>query len=62
LQLFRSQDGLGEGGDDLEEVCGDAVVGELEDGGVGVFVDGDDGLRAFMPTRCWMAPEMPTAR
>src|SRR5262249_35967410 len=33
---------LGERGDDLVKVAHDAQVREAEDGGVGVFVDGDD--------------------
>jgi hypothetical protein len=40
-------DGLGECGDDFEEVAYDAVVGYFEDWGFGVFVDGDDALRAL---------------
>ena len=31
--------------DDVEEVADDAVVGHVEDGRFGVFVDGDDVLR-----------------
>ena len=60
--LLQLTDGFGEGGDDFEEVAYDAVVGHFEDGGVFVLVDGDDGLAPFMPTRCWIAPEMPMAR
>src|SRR5215469_16017095 len=44
---FCGADGFGEFGDDLEEVAYDSVVGYLEDGGVFVFVDGDDGLGAL---------------
>ena len=44
LFLFE---GFGKGGDHLEEVADDAVVGDLEDGGVGVLVDGDDGLASL---------------
>jgi hypothetical protein len=32
--------------DDLEEIADDAVVGDLEDGRFGVFVDGGDELGA----------------
>ena len=39
-----------------------AVVGDLEDRRFRVLVDRDDDLRlSFMPARCWIAPEMPTA-
>src|SRR5215813_15378320 len=41
MQLF------GQGGHDFEDVADDAVVGDFEDGRVLVFVDGDDGARAF---------------
>ena len=47
---------------DLEQVADDAVVGDLEDRRVGILVDRDDGAATpFMPTRCWIAPEMPSA-
>lgn len=32
----------GEGGDDFEDVADNAVGGHIEDGGSGVFIDGDD--------------------
>jgi len=32
---------FGECGDDLEDVADDTVCGDFEDGGVGVFIDGD---------------------
>ncbi len=32
---------------DLEQVADDAVVGDFEDRGVGILVDGDDGVRAL---------------
>src|SRR6266705_7204181 len=38
---------LGEGGHDIEDIADDGVVGDFEDGSVLVFVDGDDGARAF---------------
>src|SRR5258708_6754520 len=38
-----------DGGDELGDVADDAVVGDFEDGGFGVAVDGDDGL-AFVHT------------
>jgi hypothetical protein len=34
-------------GDYFEQVAHDAVVGDLEDGSVGILVDGDDGFCAF---------------
>ncbi len=44
------------------EVADDAVVGHGEDGGAGVLVDRHDRRGGpFMPTRCWIAPEMPAA-
>jgi hypothetical protein len=33
-----------QGGEDLEQVAGHAIAGQLEDGRVGVFVDGDHQL------------------
>jgi hypothetical protein len=39
--------GFGEGGDDFKEVADDAVVGDIEDGRVGILIDGDDRLRAL---------------
>src|SRR2546429_1407332 len=39
--------GFGEGRHDLENVADDAVVGNFEDGGVRIFVDGDDGAGAL---------------
>ena len=44
--------------DDLEEVAGEAEVGEFEDGCFGVLVDRDDGLGGLHPVRCRVAPEM----
>ncbi len=41
--------GFDEGGDDLKQIADDAVVGNFEDGSVGVLVDGDHGARAFHP-------------
>ncbi len=38
-------DCFGQRRDDVEEVADDAVVGHVEDGRFGVFVDGDDVLR-----------------
>src|SRR5688572_19571920 len=38
-----------QGWHDLEEVANDAVVGNLEDRRIGVFVDGHDGPRALHP-------------
>ena len=44
------------------EIGHETVIGDLEDRGVLVLVDGDDDLaESFMPARCWIAPEMPTA-
>src|SRR3972149_2618350 len=40
LLLFQ---GLGEGGDEVENIADDAIIGYLEDGGVGILVDGHDG-------------------
>src|SRR5580693_4421218 len=40
-------EGFGEGGHDFEDVGDDAVVGDFEDGGVLIFVDGHDGARAL---------------
>ena len=37
----------GKRGDHLKEVAHDAIVGDLEDGRVGILVDGDHALRAF---------------
>ena len=48
-------------GDDLEQIADEAVVGDLEDRRLLVLVDRDDDLESFIPARCWMAPEMPTA-
>jgi hypothetical protein len=42
--LFQSLDQLWDG---LEEVSHETVVGDLEDRGVGVFIDGHNHLRAF---------------
>src|SRR3954468_21816255 len=36
-------------GDHFEEVAGDAVIGDLEDGRLWILVDRDDGARAFHP-------------
>ena len=44
---FGFFEGFGQGGHDFEDVGDYAVVGDFEDGGVGVFVDGDDGAGAF---------------
>ena len=41
LQLF------GERGHHFENIGDNSVIGDLKDGGVLVFVDGDDGARAF---------------
>src|SRR4051794_24329939 len=47
LAALLRLDRLGELGDDLVEVADDPQVGELEDRGVGVFVDRDDVLRGL---------------
>src|SRR3954452_18496517 len=47
LAALSGLHGLGELGDDLVEVSDHAEVGELEDRGVGVLVDGDDVLGAL---------------
>src|SRR5713101_9156417 len=44
LDFFQS---FGEGGHDFEDIADDAVVGNFEDGSVGILVDGDDGAGAF---------------
>src|SRR2546430_14823879 len=44
LGFFQS---FGQGGHDFEDVADDAVIGDFEDGRVGIFVDGDDGARAL---------------
>ena len=44
LLLLGRIHGFGEGGDDFHEVADDAVVCDFEDGGVRIFVDGDDAL------------------
>src|SRR3546814_18800210 len=41
----RASELIGEFGDDFVEVADEADVGDLEDGGVLILVDGDDGLR-----------------
>ena len=46
---------------DGKKIAYEAVVGDLEDRRVGILVNGDDHLGSFMPARCWIAPEMPTA-
>src|SRR4051812_7437512 len=46
LRLFQ---GIDYRRNDLEQIADDAVVGDLEDGRVGIFVDGGDRLRAFHP-------------
>src|SRR5690348_4630475 len=38
---------FGEGGHDFEDVADDAVIGNFENGRVGILVDGNDGARAF---------------
>src|SRR5512146_898853 len=38
---------LNQRGDDLEQVADGGVVGDFEDGGFGILVDGHDGARAF---------------
>ncbi len=46
----------------LVHVAHDAEVGHREDGRFTVLVDGNDVLgAAVMPTRCWVAPEVPQA-
>src|SRR5713101_4800836 len=47
LDLLGFLELLGEGGHDFEDIADDGVVGDFEDGSVLVFVDGDDGARAF---------------
>ena len=42
LSFKRFLELFGQGGDDLEEVADDSVSGDFEDGGIGVFVDGND--------------------
>src|SRR5574341_2259543 len=44
---FGFLDLFDERGDDVEQVGGHAVVGDLEDGGLGILIDGDDGARAL---------------
>ena len=44
-----------------EEIAHETVIRDLEDRRLLVLVDGDDDFESFMPARCWMAPEMPTA-
>src|SRR5712664_2936767 len=44
LDFFHTS---GAAGHDFEDVADDAVLGDFEDGGVGILVDGDDGARAL---------------
>src|SRR5947209_8990475 len=44
LGTLLGLDGVGQLGQDLVEIAHDAQIGELEDGRVGVLVDGDDVL------------------
>ena len=53
---------FGEGGDELEDVADDAVVGDFEDGRVLSLLMATMVREPFMPTTCWMAPLMPSAR
>ena len=55
-------DGFGQGRDYFEEVAYDAVVGNFEDGASASLLMATMHCEPFMPTRCWMAPEIPTAR
>ena len=56
-----STKGLRQLGDELEQVADQAIVRDLEDRRLGILVDRDDTFESFMPARCWIAPEMPTA-
>ena len=43
------------------EIGDQAVIGDLEDRGLFVLLMATMTFGSFMPARCWMAPEMPTA-
>ncbi|OCC03513.1 hypothetical protein BA190_17380 [Labrys sp. WJW] len=45
----------------LELRQGDIEIGDLEDRGLFVLLMATMTFGSFMPARCWMAPEMPTA-
>ncbi len=47
LALFGLFEGFGQGGHHFEDVGDDAVIGDFEDGGILIFVDGDDGAGPF---------------
>jgi len=51
-----------EGGQHLVHVAHDAEVSHTEDRGVLVLLTATMFFDPFMPTRCWVAPEMPKAR
>jgi hypothetical protein len=60
--LLAGSELAGEFRDEREQIADEADVCYLEDRGVVVLVDGDDDFaESFMPARCWIAPEMPTA-
>jgi repressor LexA len=46
---------------DIEEIAHDAVVSHGEDWGFFILVDGNDHLGILHTSKCWMAPEIPTA-
>jgi hypothetical protein len=48
-------------GQGVVEVCDEAVVGDLEDRASSSLLMATMTLESFMPARCWIAPEMPTA-
>lgn len=45
--LRESLQGLNKRGNDFEEIGGNAVIGDFEDGRIRVFINGHDALRAF---------------
>src|ERR1700677_4260996 len=38
---------LSQGRNDIKQVADNRIIGDFEDGGLGIFVHGDDGARAF---------------
>jgi glucuronate isomerase len=58
-QVFA--EACGERRQHLHGVADDAVVGEVEDRRVGSVLMATITSALSMPTRCWIAPEMPAA-
>jgi hypothetical protein len=46
---------------DLEQIADDAVIGDFEDRRIASLLMATIVRAPFMPTTCWMAPEMPSA-